>query len=215
MTAVSPDLESQLATLKASAQETIAAADTLDTLEKLRVQYLGKKGEVSAILGRMGKLSAEDRPRIGGLANEVKTVIQTDLEVKKSQLQNAQLQAQLQAETLDVTMPGYARPLGHKHPLTSTIDKILDIFVGLGYTVAEGSEIEEDYYNFEALNTPPDHPARDMQDTFYLPDGRLLRTHTSSVQIHYMEASDPPLRIVAPGRVYRRDTVDATHSLRT
>lgn len=212
MTAVSPDLESQLATLKASAQETIAAADTLDTLEKLRVQYLGKKGEVSAILGRMGKLSAEDRPRIGGLANEVKTVIQTDLEVKKSQLQNAQLQAQLQAETLDVTMPGYARPLGHKHPLTSTIDKILDIFVGLGYTVAEGSEIEEDYYNFEALNTPPDHPARDMQDTFYLPDGRLLRTHTSSVQIHYMEASDPPLRIVAPGRVYRRDTVDATHS---
>jgi len=212
MTAVSPDLESQLATLKASAQETIAAADTLDTLEKLRVQYLGKKGEVSAILGRMGKLSAEDRPRIGGLANEVKTVIQTDLEAKKSQLQNAQLQAQLQAETLDVTMPGYARPLGHKHPLTSTIDKILDIFVGLGYTVAEGSEIEEDYYNFEALNTPPDHPARDMQDTFYLPDGRLLRTHTSSVQIHYMEASDPPLRIVAPGRVYRRDTVDATHS---
>lgn len=212
MTAVSPDLESQLATLKASAQETIAAADTLDTLEKLRVQYLGKKGEVSAILGRMGKLSAEDRPRIGSLANEVKSVIQTDLEVKKSQLQNAQLQAQLETETLDVTMPGYARPLGHKHPLTSTIDKILDIFVGLGYTVAEGSEIEEDYYNFEALNTPPDHPARDMQDTFYLPDGRLLRTHTSSVQIHYMEASDPPLRIVAPGRVYRRDTVDATHS---
>ncbi|MFZ4665258.1 MAG: phenylalanine--tRNA ligase subunit alpha [Prochlorotrichaceae cyanobacterium] len=212
MTAVSPDLESQLATLKESAQETIAAADTLDTLEKLRVQYLGKKGEVSAILGRMGKLSAEDRPRIGSLANEVKTVIQTDLEVKKSQLQNAQLQAQLETETLDVTMPGYARPLGHKHPLTSTIDKILDIFVGLGYTVAEGSEIEEDYYNFEALNTPPDHPARDMQDTFYLPDGRLLRTHTSSVQIHYMEASDPPLRIVAPGRVYRRDTVDATHS---
>jgi phenylalanyl-tRNA synthetase alpha chain len=212
MTAVSSDLESQLIDLKQSAQETIVAADTLEALEKLRIQYLGKKGEVSIILGSMGKLSPDDRPRLGNLANEVKNTIQTALEAKKTKLQAAELEAQLDAETLDVTMPGYSRPLGHKHPLSSTIDRILDIFVGLGYTVEEGLEIEEDYYNFEALNTPADHPARDMQDTFYLPDGRLLRTHTSSVQIHYMEDNDPPVRIVAPGRVYRRDTVDATHS---
>ena len=212
MTAVSSDLESQLIDLKQSAQETIVAADTLEDLEKLRIQYLGKKGEVSIILGSMGKLSPDDRPRMGNLANEVKTIIQTALDTKKTKLQAAELEAQLESETLDVTMPGYGRPLGHKHPLSSTIDRILDIFVGLGYTVEEGLEIEEDYYNFEALNTPADHPARDMQDTFYLPDGRLLRTHTSSVQIHYMEDNDPPVRIVAPGRVYRRDTVDATHS---
>ena len=212
MTAVSPDLEHQLATLKDSAQATIASAETLDALETLRVKYLGKKGEVSVILGGMGKLTPEERPRIGGLANEVKTAIQGQLEGKKTQLEAQALEAQLASETLDVTMPGYARPLGYAHPLTSTIDRILDIFVGLGYTIAEGTEIEEDYYNFEALNTPADHPARDMQDTFYLPDGRLLRTHTSAVQIHYMEANDPPLHIVAPGRVYRRDTVDATHS---
>lgn len=212
MTAVSSDLESQLMALKQTAQETIVAADTLEALEKLRIQYLGKKGEVSVILGSMGKLSPEDRPRMGNLANDVKNTIQTALETKKTTLQAAELEAQLESEKLDVTMPGYARPLGHKHPLSSTIDRILDIFVGLGYTVEEGLEIEEDYYNFEALNTPADHPARDMQDTFYLPDGRLLRTHTSSVQIHYMEDNDPPVRIVAPGRVYRRDTVDATHS---
>ena len=212
MTAVSSDLESQLIDLKQSAQETIVAADTLEDLEKLRIQYLGKKGEVSIILGSMGKLSPDDRPRMGNLANEVKTIIQTALDTKKTKLQAAELEAQLESETLDVTMPGYGRPLGHKHPLSSTIDRILDIFVGLGYTVEEGLEIEKDYYNFEALNTPADHPARDMQDTFYLPDGRLLRTHTSSVQIHYMEDNDPPVRIVAPGRVYRRDTVDATHS---
>ncbi|MGB3207119.1 MAG: phenylalanine--tRNA ligase subunit alpha, partial [Crinalium sp.] len=128
-------------------------------------------------------------------------------------LQEAQIQAQLESETLDVTMPGVVyRPIGRVHPINSTIDRVLDIFVGLGYTVATGPEMETDYYNFEALNTPADHPARDMQDTFYLPDGNLLRTHTSSVQIHYMEDSEPPIRIVAPGRCYRRDTVDATHA---
>jgi phenylalanyl-tRNA synthetase alpha chain len=135
-----------------------------------------------------------------------------ELEQKRKDLQAAQIQAQLEAETLDVTMPGVYRTQGRLHPLNSTIDRVLDIFVGLGYTVAQGPEMETDYYNFEALNTPPDHPARDMQDTFYLPDGNLLRTHTSSVQIRYMEANDPPIRIVAPGRCYRRDTVDATHA---
>lgn len=208
----SGELETQLAELKQQAQVAIGATETLEEIEKLRVNYLGKKGEISKILGGMGKLSPDDRPRIGNLANEVKTAIQTNLERKRQQIQTTQLQAQLEAETLDVTMPGYYRPQGRLHPLNSTIDRIVDIFVGLGYTVVQGPEMETDYYNFEALNTPLDHPARDMQDTFYLPDGNLLRTHTSSVQIRYMELVEPPIRIIAPGRVYRRDTVDATHS---
>ncbi|RMG14933.1 MAG: phenylalanine--tRNA ligase subunit alpha [Cyanobacteria bacterium J055] len=206
------DIEAQLADLREDAQTAIASADSLDGLEQLRVSYLGKKGQLSKILGGMGKLDPSDRPRIGASANEVKESIQSALDDKRTQLQAAQIQARLVAETLDVTLPGVVRPQGRQHPLNSTLDRMVDIFVGLGYTVATGPEMETDYYNFEALNTPPDHPARDMQDTFYLPDGNLLRTHTSSVQIRYMEQHDPPIRIVAPGRCYRRDTVDATHS---
>ena len=212
MTTPLNELEAQLAALKEDATKAITHADTLEQLEQLRINYLGKKGQLSLVLRGMGQLSPEDRPRIGALANEVKEALQDNLEQKRSSLQAAQIQAQLEAETLDVTMPGVYRPQGRLHPLNSTIDQALDIFVGLGYTVATGPEMETDYYNFEALNTPPDHPARDMQDTFYLPDGNLLRTQTSSVQIRYMEANDPPIRIVSPGRVYRRDTVDATHS---
>jgi phenylalanyl-tRNA synthetase alpha chain len=206
------ELEAQLDSMKQQAQAAIAAADSLDAIEQLRINYFGKKGELSKVLGGMGKLGPDDRPRIGSLANTVKELLQTALDTKKTELQTAALDAQLAAETLDVTMPGTYRPQGRVHPLNSTIDRILDLLVGLGYTVAEGPEMETDYYNFEALNTPPDHPARDMQDTFYLPDGNLLRTHTSSVQIRHMENNDPPIRIVAPGRVYRRDDVDATHS---
>jgi phenylalanyl-tRNA synthetase alpha chain len=205
-------IESQLQGLNQNATGAIAAAESLEQLEQLRVNYLGKKGELSQILRAMGKLDPGDRPRIGATANEVKEALQTQLDNRRQALQTAQIQAQLAAETLDVTMPGVYRPQGRIHPLNGVIDRALDIFVGLGYTVATGPEMESDYYNFEALNTPPDHPARDMQDTFYLPDGNLLRTHTSSVQIRYMEQHQPPLRIVAPGRVYRRDTVDATHS---
>ncbi|HEY9691658.1 MAG TPA: phenylalanine--tRNA ligase subunit alpha [Oculatellaceae cyanobacterium] len=212
MTTSLNELEAQLATLKQEATKAIAATDTLEQLEQLRVGYLGKKGQLSQVLRGMGQLAAEDRPRIGSLANVVKESLQASLDGKRSYLQEAQIQAQLESETLDVTMPGVYRPLGRVHPINSTIDRVLDIFVGLGYTVATGPEMETDYYNFEALNTPADHPARDMQDTFYLPDGNLLRTHTSSVQIHYMEDSEPPIRIVAPGRCYRRDTVDATHA---
>jgi phenylalanyl-tRNA synthetase alpha chain len=212
MTTPLNELETQLAALREEATKAIAIADTLEQLEQLRVSYLGKKGQLSGVLRGMGKLTPEDRPRIGALANVVKELLQDNLEQKRSSLQAAQIQAQLEAETLDVTMPGVYRPQGRLHPLNSTIDRALDVFVGLGYTVASGPEMESDYYNFEALNTPPDHPARDMQDTFYLPDGNLLRTQTSSVQIRYMEANDPPIRIVSPGRVYRRDTVDATHS---
>lgn len=212
MTSSSLDLETQLSDLKTNALSAIAQTSDLETLEQLRVQYLGKKGQLSQVLRGMGKLSAEERPRVGSLANEVKEAIQGAIEQRQENLQKSQLEAKLASETLDVTMPGVMRSLGQVHPLNGMIDKMLDIFVGLGYTVAEGYEVETDYYNFEALNTPQDHPARDMQDTFYLPDGNLLRTHTSSVQIRYMEQHEPPLRVIAPGRVYRRDTVDATHS---
>ncbi len=212
MTTSVSELDTQLATLKQEATQAIASAQTLEQLEQLRISYLGKKGQLSQVLRGMGQLAPDDRPRIGALANEVKEALQDHLEQKRQDLQAAQIQAQLAAETLDVTMSGVYRPQGRLHPINSTIDRVLDIFVGLGYTVATGPEMETDYYNFEALNTPADHPARDMQDTFYLPDGNLLRTHTSSVQIRYMEANEPPIRIIAPGRVYRRDTVDATHA---
>lgn len=206
------NIESQLQILGESAAKTIEASETLQKLEELRISYLGKKGELSLILKEMGKLSAEDRPRIGAIANDIKTKIQDTLSKKQEYLQKAEFNRQIASETLDVTMPGVSYSLGKSHPLQSTIDRVIDIFVGLGYTIAEGPQIESDYYNFTALNTPEDHPARDMQDTFYFNDGSLLRTHTSSVQIRYMENNEPPLRIIAPGRVYRRDTVDATHS---
>lgn len=212
MTTTLQEIEKQLKTLQQTATESIASIVNTDELEQLRINYLGKKGELSVILRSMGKLAPEDRPVIGNIANEVKEDIQTQLETQKEKLQQQQLLAQLAAETLDVTMPGISRPVGNIHPLNGMIDRILDIFVGLGYTIASGPHVETDYYNFEALNTPLDHPARDMQDTFYLPQERLLRTHTSSVQIRYMEEHEPPIRIIAPGRVYRRDTVDATHS---
>ena len=206
-------LETQLeAASRKRLEGAIASSDTLDALETLRVSYLGKKGQLSQILKGMGKLEAAERPKIGGLANQVKEALQQGLEQKRTDLNQTAITAQLAAETLDVTMPGTYVPQGHIHPLNSTIDQALDIFVGLGYTIAQGPEMETDYYNFEALNTPPDHPARDMQDTFYLPDGNLLRTHTSAVQIHYMENHEPPIRIAAPGRCYRRDTEDATHA---
>jgi phenylalanyl-tRNA synthetase alpha chain len=212
MTMTLNTLETQLEDLQQSALTAIADAADLDALEQLRVAYLGKKGQLSQMLGGMGKLDPSDRPKVGKLTNEVKAAIQTALDTARDALQVARVQAQIAAETIDVTMPGTLRPQGRRHPLASTIDRALDIFVGLGYTVATGPEMESDHYNFSALNMPEDHPARDMQDTFYLPNGHLLRTHTSPVQIRYMEQNDPPIRVVAPGRVYRRDTVDATHS---
>ncbi len=212
MATMSNTLETDLQTLQQEAEKEITAVDSLEALEQLRINYLGKKGKLSQILRGMGKLSAEERPRVGSLANEVKEALQSNLEQQRNTLETAKLKAQLAAETLDVTMPGVSRSLGRLHPLNSTIDRVLDIFVGLGYQVSTGPHVETDYYNFEALNIPPDHPARDMQDTFFLSDNILMRTHTSPVQIRYMENHEPPIRIVAPGRVYRRDTVDATHS---
>ncbi|WP_293061747.1 phenylalanine--tRNA ligase subunit alpha [Okeania sp. SIO2B3] len=206
------EIETQLTELRQTATEAIATTENLEKLEELRINYLGKKGQVSKILGGMGKLSPEERPKVGAIANQVKQAIQSNLDQKRTNLKTAEIAAKLQAETLDVSMPGVYRPQGKIHPLNNLIDRALDIFIGLGYTVATGPEMETDYYNFEALNTPPDHPARDMQDTFYLPDGNLMRTHTSSVQIRYMKNHEPPIRVIAPGRVYRRDTVDATHA---
>jgi phenylalanyl-tRNA synthetase alpha chain len=205
-------IQTQLIELQQEAVQAITKTDNLEILEQLRIQYLGKKGQLSQILRGMGKLSPEERPQVGALANEVKDAIQSNLDDQKVTLQQNQIEAQIKVETLDVTMPGVSRPLGKIHPLNGVVDRVTEIFVGLGYTVATGPQVESDYYNFEALNTPPDHPARDMQDTFYLPDGNLLRTQTSCVQIRYMENHQPPIRIIAPGRVYRRDTVDATHS---
>ncbi|HEY9665580.1 MAG TPA: phenylalanine--tRNA ligase subunit alpha, partial [Coleofasciculaceae cyanobacterium] len=158
MTTSPDELETQLTAIKQEAIKAIAATDTLEQLEQLRVSYLGKKAQLSQVLGGMGKLAPDDKRRIGALANVVKQALQENLDKKRTDLQAAQIQAQLEAETLDVTMPGVYRPQGRIHPINSTIDRILDIFVGLGYTVATGPEMESDYYNFEALNTPPDHP---------------------------------------------------------
>ena len=212
MSTTTSPIQNQLTQLQQEAVAAITTTENLDRLEELRIKYLGKKGQLSQILRGMGKLSPEERPQVGALANEVKEAVQSQLDSQKTALQQAQIAAQIKSETLDVTMPGVSRPLGKVHPLNGVVDRITDIFVGLGYTVATGPQVESEYYNFEALNTPADHPARDMQDTFYLPEGNLLRTQTSSVQIRYMEQHEPPIRIIAPGRVYRRDTVDATHS---
>jgi phenylalanyl-tRNA synthetase alpha chain len=206
------ELTGQLEQLEAQAADAIAAANSASDLESLRVGLLGKKGQLSAVLGAMGKLAAEERPLMGQRANVLKELVQGLLSQRLEAVKSAALLKRISQETLDVTAPCSFIPPGHRHPLISTIEEIVDIFAGLGYRVEEGPEIETDHYNFTALNIPPHHPARDMQDTFYLSASELLRTHTSPVQIRHLEKNPPPVRIVAPGRVYRRDAVDATHS---
>ena len=206
------ELTGQLEQLEAQAADAIAAATNASDLESLRVGLLGKKGQLSAVLGAMGKLAAEERPLMGQRANVLKELVQGLLSQRLEAVKSAALMERISQETLDVTAPSSFIPPGHRHPLISTIEEIVDIFAGLGYRVEEGPEIETDHYNFTALNIPPHHPARDMQDTFYLSANELLRTHTSPVQIRHLEKNPPPVRIVAPGRVYRRDAVDATHS---
>jgi phenylalanyl-tRNA synthetase alpha chain len=210
-------LTDQLEALEAEAAAAIGSAADAAELEQLRVDLLGKKGRLSGVLGAMGRLSGEERPLVGQRANVLKEQVQTLLGERLHHLKASALADRIARETLDVTAPCRYVPPGHRHPLHATVEEILDIFAGLGYRVAEGPEVESDHYNFSALNIPPHHPARDMQDTFYLAPGadggeRLLRTHTSPVQIRHLEANPPPVRIVAPGRVYRRDAVDATHS---
>ena len=196
--------------IRSQALEQISAADA--NLEELRVKYLGKKGELTALTRQMGSLSAEERPVIGQKANEVRKMIEEALEKRVASAKEAARKKALEAERVDVTVPGEHIPTGHRHPLDRVQREIEDVFIGMGYSIAEGPEVELDYYNFQALNIPPEHPARDTQDTFYITDNVLLRSQTSPVQIHVMEQKRPPIRILSPGRVYRSDSVDATHS---
>ncbi len=207
-------MKDKLKKIKELAVENLKSVNDLKTLDDLRVKFLGKKGELTQILKGMGSLSKEERPVIGQLANEVREEIEAKLEETRKGLFSKAQEIKLKAETIDVTMPGKAKPLGHRHPMNQVIDNIKNIFIGMGYEIAEGPEIELAYYNFEALNIPEGHPARDEQDTFYI-DGEgdfLLRTQTSSIQMRVMENKKPPIKIIAPGRVYRSDEVDATHS---
>ncbi len=198
-----------LQSIRANALAEIASSNNL---EDIRIKYLGKKGELTAVLRGMGKLTAEERPLIGQLANEVRAEIEAALASKAEQQKKAELENKLLSEKIDVTMPGSVLTPGHRHPLAQTEAILRDIFIGMGFSIAEGPEVEYDYYNFEALNLPKDHPARDTQDTFYITDNILLRSQTSPVQVRVMENSKPPIRIISPGRVYRADPADATHS---
>ena len=205
-------MKEQLNEIKKKAKERLEGISELSALENLRVELLGKKGELTAVLKGMGKLSAEERPAVGQLANEVRGFIENTIETKKAEFEAAIERAKIESETIDVTMPGTKVELGKKHPLTTVLDDLKDIFIGMGFSVVEGPEVELDYYNFEALNIPKDHPARDTQDTFYINENVVLRSQTSPVQIRTMEKQKPPIRMIAPGRVYRSDAVDATHS---
>ena len=205
-------LTDQLDALEQQAAAEIAEASDAQELEQMRVGLLGKKGRISAVLGAMGKLPGNERPLVGQRANVLKTQVQTLLSERLQAVKQQAMAEKIARECIDVTAPPSGTPMGHRHPLITTTEEIVDLFLGLGYSVAEGPEVEKDHYNFTALNIPEDHPARDMQDTFYLQGDLLLRTHTSPVQIRHLEQNPPPVRIVAPGRVYRRDAVDATHS---
>ena len=205
-------LNNELEILETAAAKEIAAAEDSESMEKLRLSFLGKKGKLSLLLGEMKNLSSEERPVIGQRANVLKNQLQELIKERLEILKAQNLNQILIKETIDVTAPPIGISQGHRHPLITTTEQIIDLFLGLGYQVSEGPEIENDYYNFEALNIPSEHPARDMQDTFYLGGEYLLRTHTSPVQIRCLETKKPPVRIVSPGRVYRRDAVDATHS---
>lgn len=207
-------MQEKLHALKEEALTKVAQAEDLKALEAVRVGYLGKKGPMTEVLRGMGKLSPEERPVVGELANKVREAITTALEEKKQRFEADVLNTQLKTETIDVTLPGRPVNLGGPHLLTSIVTEIEDLFIGMGFDIKEGPEVETDYYNFEALNLPKDHPARDMQDSFYITEELLLRTHTSPVQARTMGEyrGNKPVKMICPGKVYRRDTDDATHS---
>ncbi|MBT1076710.1 phenylalanine--tRNA ligase subunit alpha [Geobacter grbiciae] len=204
-------MKEQLDGLLQSALKEIDGAGSEEALQELRIKYLGKKGALTAVMKGLGALSAEERPVVGQLANTVKDQLEAYLDETLAQVRDSSKRERLQRERLDVTLPGRRLPHGTKHPITLVIEEISEIFAGLGFQVAEGPEVELDFYNFEALNFPKDHPARDMQDTFFVDDSILLRTHTSPVQVRTMLKHAPPVRIISPGTVYRCDS-DATHS---
>ena len=205
-------MKDQIEKIKNTAQKEILDVKTLKDIENLRIKYLGKKGELTTILKQIGKLSDNEKPIIGQLVNEARDFINYSLESSIKKIKESNLEQRLNDEKIDVTLPGLHRAIGHKHPLTIVLDDVKEIFIGMGFDIVEGPEIETDYYNFEALNMPKYHPARDTQDTFYISENVLLRTQTSCVQIRTMEKTKPPIRIISPGRVYRSDTIDATHS---
>jgi len=205
-------MREQLEQIKLTATAQLDSADSIEALEEARIKYLGKKGELTAILKGMGALSAEERPVIGALANEVREFLTNAIDTKKSEMEAKLQDEKLAKEVIDITMPGKKSKVGNLHPLTKVLDEFKDTVIGLGFSIAEGPDVETDYYNFEALNIPKNHPARDTQDSFYVEDNIVLRTQTSPMQIRVMENKKPPIRIIAPGRVYRSDAMDATHS---
>lgn len=207
-------MREKLEQIKSEALSMLAKIDTQKELEEMRVKYLGKKGELTAVLKQMGKLSAEERPVIGQLANEVRQTLEKVIDESAAKIERAMLEARLESEAIDVTVPGQRLEEGKRHPMYTVLDEIEEIFVGMGFEILEGPEIELAEYNFTKLNTEEGHPARDWTDTFYIKDDSsiLLRTQTSPMQVHAMETKQLPIRVVAPGRVYRKDEVDATHS---
>ena len=205
-------MKAQLEQIKQNALASIKASNSLDALNEVRVNVLGKKGELTAILKSMKDVAPEDRPKVGQMVNDVRVEIENYLEEAKTQMETAALEARLAEEEIDVTLPAKKSPRGHRHPNATVLEEVEKIFIGLGYEVVEGPEVEKDYYNFEALNIPADHPAKDEQDTFYITGDILLRTQTSGTQVHEMEKGKLPIRMIAPGRVFRSDEVDATHS---
>lgn len=205
-------MKEKLQSIRELAEQAMTACRDSRELDAVRVKYLGKKGEVTALMKNMRNLTPEERPAFGQMVNELRTAIETGLAKNKSRLEEAAMAAKLKSETIDVTMPGEAFTMGKKHPINIVLDEVKDIFIGMGFSIGEGPEVEKDWYNFEALNIPKDHPARDTQDTFYISDNVVLRTQTSPIQIRTMEHKKPPIRIIAPGRVFRSDAVDATHS---
>lgn len=205
-------MREQLNSIKVQAEVELSSAGSTQELENIRVKYIGKKGELTAVLRGMGALTPEERPIIGSLANEIRAYLEAKIDEVVARLQAEEGAARLKEETIDISMPGKGRSFGRKHPLTQVIDEIKEVFLGMGYQIAEGPEVELDYFNFEAMNIPRNHPSRDVQDTFYIDENVVLRTHTSPVQARVMKSSKPPIRIICPGRVYRSDEVDATHS---
>ena len=205
-------MKEALQNIRQSADALIAQAADAAAVDELRVRFLGKKGELTAILKQMGRLSAEERPVVGALANEVREAITADIARRTKELESAALAARLAAEEIDVTLPGKAPAQGKRHPFEQVLGELKEIFLGMGFDIVSGPEVELDHYNFEMLNMPKSHPARDTQDTFYFTENVLLRTQTSPMQIRTMEKQKPPIRIICPGRVYRSDEVDATHS---
>lgn len=205
-------MKQQLENIRTVTLAEIKSAHTLAEIDDIRVKILGKKGEVTAILKQMGGLTNEERPIMGALANEVRETIEKEIELKIETLSRELLEKQLGSEEIDITLPGQEFQMGKRHPIQLVLDELKEIFLGMGFAVANGPEIELDKYNFELLNMPKSHPARDTQDTFYITENVLLRTQTSPVQVRTMLNQKPPIRIIAPGRVYRADEVDATHS---